>query len=383
MTATATIPFSITSTDGRARTGTLRTAHGEVETPTFMAVGTLGGVKAATVDQVRDAGISIVLGNTYHLLLRPSAQSVATMGGLHRMSGWTGPMLTDSGGFQVFSLAKLAKTDENGVSFASHIDGSKLHLSPESSMEAQRLLGADICMAFDDVPALPATPDRNREACERSMRWAERCKAAFTGTSAQGHAQLLFGIQQGGLDPALRAFSSQKLTEIGFPGYAIGGLSVGESPEELHHALDQFVQMLPDAAPRYVMGIGWPQDLLKAIACGADMFDCVLPTRCARHGLALTSRGRINVKASQWADDTGPLDPTCRCFTCATHCMGYVRHLHRAGEQLAATLLTIHNLSYYAALMHGARAAIRTGTFADWRSQTETGWQQLQPEGEP
>jgi len=342
-----------------------------------MAVGTLGGVKAATAAQVRDTGIDIMLGNTYHLMLRPGAEEVAALGGLHAMSGWRGPMLTDSGGFQVFSLAKMAKTTEQGVTFASHIDGSRVELSPEISMETQRVLGADICMAFDDVPALPATSERNREACERSMRWAERCKSSFRGVSEQGSGQLLFGIQQGGLDATMRGYSSRVLTEIGFDGYAVGGLSVGESSEELHRALDSFVEMLPEQSPRYVMGIGWPGDLLQAIACGADMFDCVLPTRCARHGLALTSRGRMTIKAARWASDSMPLDTFCSCYTCTTHSAGYVRHLFRAGEQLAATLLTIHNLAYYATLMREARAEIAAGTYDEWREATMVGWMEL------
>lgn len=372
-----TVPLSlhtIEATCGAARAGVLRTSRGDVLTPTFMAVGTLGGVKAMTPAQVKATGTRIMLGNTYHLLLRPGTTTLAHLGGLHRFSGWDGPMLTDSGGFQVFSLAQRAKTTERGVTFASHLDGSQIELSPESSIEAQRQIGADICMAFDDVPALPSSAERNAEACERSMRWAARCKAAFRGESAQGAPQYLFGIQQGGLDAGLRRASTRALVEIGFDGYAVGGLSVGESNEELQVALGEYVPLLPVDKPRYVMGIGWPGDLLQAIASGADMFDCVLPTRNARHGLAFTSHGKVNVKASRNALDVGPLDPRCDCETCTSFSLGYLRHLQHSGEQLAATLLSIHNLHYYATLMRQARETIVSGTFPQWRAETESRW---------
>jgi queuine tRNA-ribosyltransferase len=367
-------PITITATDGAARTGTVRTAHGTFETPAFMAVGTVGSVKAVTPEQVRAAGIGVVLGNTYHLMLRPGCETVAALGGLHRFTGFNCPMLTDSGGFQVFSLASRVKSTEGGVEFASHIDGAPLSLSPESSMEAQRLLGADIAMQFDDVPALPSSAERVHEACERSIRWAARSRAAHTGHAHQGHEQLLFGIQQGGLDATLRRRSIDALASQGFDGYAIGGLSVGEAPADMHAAFRAFAPMLPAERPRYIMGIGFPEDLLVAIASGADMFDCVLPTRCARHGLALTSRGRVLIKNAGFARDAGPLDPACSCYTCTTFSLGYLRHLMKSGELLGHTLLTIHNLAYYASLMQGARAAIREQRFAAWHVETAAGW---------
>ncbi len=365
-------PLTILHRDGAARCGTITTAHGEFPTPHFMAVGTTGGVKATPSKDVEACGIGVMLGNTYHLMIRPGAERVAELGGLHAFAGWHMPMLTDSGGFQVYSLAHRAKTTEDGVRFASHVDGAPVELSPEASMQTQRLLGADIVMAFDDVPALPATPERLKQATERSMRWALRCQDAFTGTSAQGHAQMLFGIQQGGLDSRMREYSTAELTNIGFAGYAVGGLSVGESSHELQTALGEYVPMLPEDRPRYVMGIGWPKDLLAAIAAGADMFDCVLPTRSARHGLGLTSLGRVILKNQQWARDTQPLDPLCDCYTCSNHSIGYLRHLFTTGEILGHTLLTIHNLRHYARLMELARAAIAAGRYTDWRADVES-----------
>lgn len=366
--------FDVLAVDGAARAGVLRTPHGPAHTPTFMAVGTLGGVKALTPAQVRECGIEVVLGNTYHLLVRPGCDTVAALGGLHRFTAWDGPMLTDSGGFQIYSLAANVKTTDAGVEFSNHVDGGRLALTPESAVDAQRLLGADIIMQLDDVPQLPAAAARLQEATERSLRWAGRCKAAFKGGSAQGTPQMLFGIQQGGLDAALRRHSIDGLTAIGFDGYAIGGLSVGESKAEMHAALDAFAPMLPAETPRYVMGVGYPDDVLAAVAAGMDMMDCVVPTRSARHGLAFTSTGRVQLRNARHAQDDAPLDAACTCYTCRFFSRGYLRHMVMSDEILGHTLLTLHNLAYYATLMNDARRAILEGRLAAYRRQVEAGW---------
>ncbi|MCA8939123.1 MAG: tRNA guanosine(34) transglycosylase Tgt [Planctomycetes bacterium] len=367
-------PFTIEAQSDKARAGVFSTAHGDFATPTFMAVGTLGGVKMLTAPQVKECGIQVMLGNTYHLLVRPSPEVVAEVGGLHRFSAWQGPMLTDSGGFQVFSLASLGKTNEEGVTFANHVSGERMKMTPESSIEAQRLLGADIAMIFDDVPALPATPKRNEEAMERSLRWAARCKDQFTGVTEQGHRQALFGIQQGGLDASLRERSIKGLTEIGFDGYAIGGLSVGEAKEDMHRGFREFAPMLPPERIRYVMGIGYPEDILAAIEAGIDVMDCVLPTRSARHGLALTSLGKMQIKNAKYTRDSGPLDPSCACFTCASHSRAYLRHLIKSNESLGQILLSLHNLHYFAQLCAEARNAIVRGDFAAYAASVREGW---------
>ncbi|MCK6439461.1 MAG: tRNA guanosine(34) transglycosylase Tgt [Planctomycetes bacterium] len=367
-------PFTLLVADGAARAGEVRTSRRTFKTPTFMAVGTLGSVKALTPEQVRQAGIEVTLGNTYHLLVRPGCKTVADLGGLHKFCGWDGPMLTDSGGFQVYSLAERVKTDDHGVTFANHIDGGSMELTPESSIDAQRLLGADIVMQFDDVPKLPSPRERIEEAMERSLCWAARCKRAFTGESAQGKPQLLFAIQQGGLDRDLRKRSIDGLANIDFDGYAIGGLSVGESKEELHVAMAEFAPMLPADRPRYVMGVGFPEDMLAAVAAGIDMMDCVVPTRSARHGLAFTSKGKIQLRNAKNALDNAPLDSACPCYTCKTFSRGYLRHLVMAGEILGFTLLTLHNLSYYSLLMAGARDAIIGGRFEKYRTAIVDAW---------
>jgi len=370
-------PWRAEALDGKARAGVLSTAHGEVQTPTFMAVGTHGSVKALLPYQVKEAGTGIVLANTYHMLVRPGPDIVADLGGLHQMTGWSGPMLTDSGGFQVFSLASRVKTKEDGVTFASHVDGAKISLTPESCMEVQGKLGADIIMQLDDVPELPATPEREIESMTRSLRWAKRARAAFearAGKSAQGHQQLLFGIQQGGLNAELRQQSIDGLKEVGFDGYAVGGLSVGETKPEMHKGMHDFAPMLPSDRPRYVMGVGFPEDILEAVAAGVDMMDCVLPTRVARHGLALTSRGRVNLKNQRHERDLSPIDPKCKCHACTNFSRGYLRHMVRQEEIVGNTLITLHNLTYYATLMREAREAIVEERFQAFYDETQEGW---------
>jgi len=361
--------FELSATCGAARAGRLRTDHGEVETPVFMAVGTQGTVKGVTPDQLAATGTRVVLGNTYHLMLRPGADAVAALGGLHAMACWQGPMLTDSGGFQVFSMGDTNKVTEEGCLFKNHLDGSQELLTPERSMEIQHKLGADIVMQFDDVPALPATPERTADTMRRSVRWLDRCKTALPAHSAQGRRQRLFGIVQGGLDLALRAESARDLVARDLPGYAIGGLSVGETKGEMNAVLGAVTPLLPTGRPRYLMGVGFPEDILAAIGQGVDMFDCVLPTRCARHSLVFTSRGRLRMKNAAHATDRAPLDPACGCYTCANFSRGYLRHLIMAGEILGMTLLTIHNLHFYASLMDQAGKAIRQGRYAQFAAQ--------------
>ncbi|MBC7635686.1 MAG: tRNA guanosine(34) transglycosylase Tgt [Acetobacteraceae bacterium] len=342
------------SNDGAARLGTLHTAHGEVPTPTFMPVGTAGTVKAMTADAVRSTGASIVLGNTYHLMLRPSADRVAAMGGLHRMMDWPGPILTDSGGFQVMSLAQLRKLDADGVTFQSHIDGSRHRLTPESSIGIQHQLDATISMAFDECTKFPCTQAEARASMELSMRWAGRSRDAFVARPGYG----LFGIVQGSVFEGLRAESAAALTAIDFEGYAIGGLAVGEGQAAMFAVLDFTAPMLPADRARYLMGVGTPDDLLGAVARGIDMFDCVIPTRAGRTGRAYTSRGVFNMRNARFADDGGPLDPACGCPLCSRHSRAYLHHLFRGGEMLGPMLLTWHNLTYYADLMAGMRHAI-------------------------
>lgn len=335
-----------------------------------MAVGTQGTVKGVTPDQLRAAGITVVLGNTYHLMLRPGADTVHQLGGLHGMARWHGPMLTDSGGYQVFSMGDTNRVTEEGCTFKNHLDGREELLTPERSMEVQHKLGADIVMQLDDVPALPASRERTADTMRRSVRWLDRCKAALPTHSAQGKRQHLFGIVQGGLDLELRAESARELVTRDLPGYAIGGLSVGETKDQMNAVLGAVTPLLPAGKPRYLMGVGFPEDMLEAIGMGVDMFDCVLPTRCARHSLVFTSRGRLRMKNAMHAASTGPLDPECSCYTCANFSRGYLRHLIMAGEILGMTLLTIHNLHFYAELMAQARRAVHEGRYgafcADW-----------------
>ncbi|MBF0307262.1 MAG: tRNA guanosine(34) transglycosylase Tgt [Alphaproteobacteria bacterium] len=349
--------------DGAARLGRVHTAHGAFDTPAFMPVGTAATVKAMTPQSVAATGAQIVLGNTYHLMLRPTAERIDRLGGLHRFMNWSGPILTDSGGFQVMSLAKLRKIDEQGVTFQSHLDGSAHVLTPERSMEIQRLLGADITMAFDECTPFPATPETAAASMRLSMRWASRSKGAFVERPGHG----LFGIVQGGIYPDLRRESAEALTGIGFDGYAVGGLAVGEGQEAMFSTLDVTTPLLPDDRPRYLMGVGKPADIVGAVLRGVDMFDCVIPTRSGRTGQAFTRRGPVNIRNARHQDDPRPLDAECGCPACRDYSRAYLHHLARSDEILGLMLLTWHNLHYYQDLMRSLREAIaqgRAATFA-------------------
>ena len=367
------MPFSfrLIATDGAARAGEMGTAHGLVATPAFMPVGTQAAVKGVHHDDVRAAGTQLLLANTYHLMLRPGAERVAALGGLHAFMRWPGPILTDSGGFQVMSLAALRKVTEAGVTFRSHLDGAMVELSPERATQVQILLGSDIAMQLDECVRLPAERAEIDRAMRLSLRWAERCKRAFEG-AAEGCA--LFGIVQGGDDATLRDESVRALTSIGFPGYAIGGLAVGESQEIMLDVVSATAAALPADRPRYLMGVGTPADILEAIGRGIDMFDCVLPTRNGRHGLAFTRFGPINIKNARHADDPRPLDAECRCPAARDFSRAYLHHLFRSGEALGGTLLSIVNLYYYQDLMAAARAAVTAGRFPDFAAQTKEQW---------
>jgi queuine tRNA-ribosyltransferase len=357
-------PFVLHATDGPARTGVLQTPRGDIRTPAFMPVGTAATVKALTAGQVREAGADILLGNTYHLMLRPTAERVARLGGLHRFMGWARPILTDSGGFQVMSLSKIAKVDETGVAFQSHLDGSRHALSPERSIEIQAdLLGSDIVMQLDECVSWPASEERAAEAMRLSARWAARCKAAF---GARG-AQVLFGIQQGSTFEALRRESAERLQEIGFDGYAIGGLAVGEGHAAMCEVLDYAPAQLPPDRPRYLMGVGKPVDLVEAVARGVDMFDCVLPTRSGRHGQAWTWEGPVNLKNARFAEDDSPLDPDSACPASSGYSKAYLHHLVRSDEILGQVLLSWHNVAHFQALMAAMRRAIAEGRFETFR----------------
>ncbi|MEM1315536.1 MAG: tRNA guanosine(34) transglycosylase Tgt [Pseudomonadota bacterium] len=362
---TSGVSFEVSARDGKARRGTLRTPRGDIRTPAFMPVGTAATVKAMLPGSVRETGADILLGNTYHLMLRPGAERVAALGGLHRFMNWDRPILTDSGGFQVMSLAELRKLDESGVRFRSHIDGSQHHLTPERSMEIQRLLGSDIVMCFDECPALPADRARIEESMRLSMRWAARSREAFG--DRPGHA--LFGIQQGGLEEDLRGESAEALRAIGFDGYAVGGLAVGEGQEAMFGVLDYAPAQLPEDKPRYLMGVGKPDDLVGAVQRGIDMFDCVLPSRSGRTGQALTRFGAVNLRNARHRDDPRPLDPDCTCPCCTGYSRAYLHHLVRSNEILASMLLTWHNLHYYQELMQGMRDAIEAGTLDDFAAE--------------
>ena len=354
--------FELQAKDGRARSGTIHTPRGEIRTPAFMPVGTAGTVKAMLPENVRATGADIILGNTYHLMLRPGAERIAALGGLHRFMNWERPILTDSGGFQVMSLASLRKLTEEGVRFASHIDGSRHLLTPERSMEIQLLLGSDIVMAFDECPALPAEEARVAESMRLSMRWAARSKEAFG--DRPGHA--LFGIMQGGVTRDLREESAKALVEIGFDGYAIGGLAVGEGQAAMLGVLDYAPGFLPEDRPRYLMGVGKPDDIVGAVERGIDMMDCVLPTRSGRTGQAWTRRGAVNLKNARHRDDPRPLDEACACPACARYSRAYLHHVIRADEIIGAMLLTWHNLHYYQDLMEGLRSAIAAGRLQEF-----------------
>ena len=363
--------FHLTATDGAARNGEITTPHGVVRTPAFMPVGTQAAIKGVHHDDVHASGADIMLANTYHLMLRPSAERVAALGGLHAFMRWPHPILTDSGGFQVMSLAGLRKVAEAGVTFRSHLDGAMIALSPERAVEVQILLGSDIAMQLDECVRLPAERSEIERAMNLSLRWAERCKRAFEKAAI---GQALFGIVQGGDDPALRADSARALVDIGFPGYAIGGLAVGEPQEMMLRIVAETTPALPADRPRYLMGVGTPADLLQAVSRGIDMFDCVMPTRNGRHGLAFTRFGPINIKNAHHAEDPRPLDPESRCAAARDFSRAYLHHLFRSGETLGGTLLSIVNLFYYQDLMAGARAAIAAGGFADFVGTTRDQW---------
>ena len=353
------LSFDLLATDGAARRGRLATAHGSVDTPAFMPVGTAGTVKAMTPEGLAATGAEIVLGNTYHLMLRPGAERVARLGGLHRFMNWPGPILTDSGGFQVMSLAQIRKVSEDGVVFQSHIDGARVELTPERSIEIQHLLDADITMAFDECVPFGEPAEDVERAMRLSMRWAERCKRAFVERDGYG----LFGIVQGGVDAGLRAESAAALTNFGFDGFAVGGLAVGEAQATMFATLEATLPRLPEDSPRYLMGVGKPSDLIGAVGRGIDMFDCVLPTRSGRTGQAFTRRGQVNLRNARHADDPRPLDEICNCPACRQYSRAYLHHLVRTSEILGAMLLTWHNLHYYQELMMAMRRSIEQGRF--------------------
>jgi queuine tRNA-ribosyltransferase len=364
----ARLSFDVLHSDGAARRGLLNTPHGDVETPVFMPVGTLAAVKGLDVAAILATGSRMLLGNTYHLSLRPGEDVVRELGGLHAFMGWDGPILTDSGGFQLFSLAQMTKITEEGAAFRSHIDGRLIHLSPERAVEIQEALGSDVAMVLDHVIGLPASREAIVDATERTLRWAERCRRA-----ARRADQALFAIVQGGLDIERRLDCTRRLAEMDFDGYAIGGLSVGETPEEMHDVLRHTAGALPSEKPRYLMGVGRPQDLLEAIGHGVDMFDCVLPTRNGRNALAFTDVGPLRLRNLRHERDARPLEEHCPCSACR-HSRGYLRHLFMAGEMLGPILLTVHNLTYYQRLMADARAAIRQRRYAEFHGEKQRGW---------
>lgn len=367
---TSDFTYSVLATDGDARRGSITMPRGEIRTPAFMPVGTGGTVKAMYMDQVRSLGADIILGNTYHLMLRPGAERVARLGGLHHFIGWEHPILTDSGGFQVMSLAGLRKITEKSVTFQSHIDGSRHEMSPERSIEIQGLLGSDIQMQLDECVALPAEPDAIEKSMEMSLRWAERCKTAFGDQPGKA----MFGIVQGGDIPALRERSALALKAMDLKGYAIGGLAVGEPQNVMLEMLGVTCPLLPQDRPRYLMGVGTPDDIIRSVARGIDMFDCVMPTRAGRHGLAYTRRGKVNFRNARHAEDTRPLDDQSECPAARDYSRAYLHHLVRSNEALGGMLLTWNNLAYYQSLMAGIRDAIETGRFADFMAETQENW---------
>ena len=354
--------FVVEAQQGEARAARLQTSHGEIETPVFMAVGTRATVKAMTPEELKSSGCQVVLGNTYHLHLRPGEKTIANLGGLHRFMNWSGPILTDSGGFQVFSLSKLRKMNEDGVEFRSHLDGSKYFISPEKSMEIQMDLGSDIIMAFDECLPYPATREQAVFGMELTHRWLKRSKDAMTRSQS-----LLFGIVQGGLELDLRLKSLEQITSVDLPGYALGGLSVGEPIEMMHHLVREVAPRLPQNKPRYLMGVGTPLDLILAVDSGIDMFDCVMPTRTARNGTIYTWGGKVSIKRTEYKEDPSPLDPECDCYTCTNYSKAYLRHLFLSGEILSSRLNSIHNLHFYFTLMNRSREAIREGRWDQFR----------------
>ncbi|ATI79087.1 tRNA guanosine(34) transglycosylase Tgt [Sphingobium yanoikuyae] len=369
--------FSIAATDGKARTGTIQMRRGEIRTPAFMPVGTAATVKAMRPAEVRATGADIILGNTYHLMLRPGAERMARLGGLHGFMGWDRPILTDSGGYQVMSLSALTKMSEEGVAFSSHLDGSKHMLSPERSMEIQRLLDSDIVMAFDECTKNGCTHDEAARSMERSMRWAKRSRDGFDAGGDHAERAALFGIQQGSLNEGLRKISAEKLIEIGFDGYAVGGLAVGEGQEAMFATLDFAPDMLPQDKPRYLMGVGKPDDIVGAVERGIDMFDCVLPTRSGRNGQAFTWAGPLNIRNAKFNEDLGPLDPRCGCPVCATWSRAYLHHLVKSGEMLGAMLMTQHNIHFYQELMQGLRDNIAAGTLSTFTADFRRDYQRV------
>ena len=364
---TSHMTFAITAQDGKARTGTMAFPRGNVATPAFMPVGTYGSVKGVNPDQVKATGADIILGNTFHLMLRPGTEIIRKHGDLHEFIGWDKPILTDSGGFQVFSLGEMRKISEEGVNFRSPVDGAKIFLGPESAIKVQHELGSDIIMAFDECTPYPATEIEARDSMELSMRWAKRCVTAHGSNPAA-----LFGIVQGGMYVDLRNESIAQLLELDFPGYAIGGLSVGEPKAEMRHIVAQCVDNLPAAKPRYLMGVGTPADIVHAVSHGVDMFDCVMPTRNARNAYLFTSMGLLKLRNSKYRDDTGPVDENCSCYTCRNFSRAYLHHLDKCREILGAELNTIHNLHYYQSLMSDLRKAIGSGTLAEFIAQFES-----------
>jgi queuine tRNA-ribosyltransferase len=368
-----TFVFRLIATDHAARRGEITTPHGIICTPAFMPVGTQATVKGVLPENLRAAGTDIVLGNTYHLMLRPGAERIARLGGLHRFMNWPYPILTDSGGFQVMSLATLRKVEPGGVTFRSHLDGALVELTPERAIEIQELFGADIAMQLDECVKLPATRAEIERGVRLSLAWAERCKHVFTGAKA---GRALFGIVQGGDDAALRIAHGRELVDIGFDGYAIGGLAVGEPQDVMLAITAEVATVLPPQQPRYLMGVGTPDDLLQAVARGIDMFDCVMPTRNGRHGLAFTRFGPVNLKNARHVEDPRPLDPASSCPAARDYSRAYLHHLMKANEMLGQTLLSTVNLAYYQELMQGARDAIEAGRFDDFRQQVTAGWQQ-------
>lgn len=370
------LPFSVIAADPEsgARAGELETPHGVVRTPAFMPVGTAGTVKGVAAWELERLAPEMVLANTYHLLVRPGVERISRLGGLHRLLGWDGPVLTDSGGYQVFSLAARRRLDDDGVTFRSHVDGSEHRLTPENVVDTQASFGVDVAMVLDECLPYPVEPAEAERSTMRSVDWARRALARATELRERGGAAWgggLFAIQQGSLDSGLRRRASEALAEGHFDGFAIGGLAVGESPEALHEAVATAAPLLPPDRPRYLMGVGYPEDLLHAVACGVDLFDCVLPTRSARTGKVFTSRGELVIKNARFADDTLPLDPDCSCPTCSVYPRGVLRHLFTAGEVTSAVLLTMHNLTYFLSLLRGAREAIMAGRYTRFRGAVE------------
>ncbi|GHV28731.1 queuine tRNA-ribosyltransferase [Synergistales bacterium] len=361
--------FNLLAECGGARAGEFVTPHGVIETPVFMPVGTQAAVKAMSPDELAEIGAHVILGNTYHLYLRPGAGIVAEAGGLHKFMGWSKAILTDSGGFQVFSLAALRKVTDDGVEFRSHVDGSAHFMTPELSIDVQEKLGSDIAMCFDECVKLPAEEAASRSAVERTLKWAQRCRERHSRAD-----QALFGIAQGALFDGQRVECARRLIEIGFEGYAIGGLSVGESADEMYHTLDILEPELPKGSPRYLMGVGMPDNIIEAVSRGVDMFDCVLPTRNGRNGTLFTSEGSVNIKNAAYERDFSPIDAACECYACRNFSRAYIRHLHKAGEILASRLCTWHNLHFLINLTKRARAAIIDGTFRDFRARFLSSW---------